>query len=77
MASYKVEWVRPTTYIDDAGQVKTGHQVRIVIYPWNEVRDINVERDEPDLIKEAAHEAIVRRFAMDKLSEVEIELEED
>lgn len=75
MASYKVDWIRPTVYIDNAGMAVNGYQVRIIIQPWNEARDINVKDPSAETIKGAATAEVVRRAAIEELVEVEIELD--
>jgi len=76
MASYTIELVRPTVYVDEAGDPVSGFRVRILIYPWGEARDLELPTDDPRTIREAAIQAIKRRAAMDKMAEAEVEIEE-
>jgi len=74
MASYKVEYIRPTVYLDNAGFAVTGYQVRITIFPWNEARDLNVPDTAPETIHPKAVEEISKRAALDELTGIEVEL---
>jgi len=74
MASYSVEWIRPTVYVDLAGQAVDGFLVRIVLYPWNEARDMKLPDATAELIAEAAELEVKKRAAVDALSGVEVKL---
>lgn len=67
MSSYIVSWIRPTIYVDNAGSAVDGFAVRIVLYPWNEARDLKLPDATAELIKEAAEAEIVKREGVDKL----------
>lgn len=68
MAEYRVEWIRPTIYIDQAGQAVDGFQVRIVLYPWNEARDLKLKDATAEMIGEAAEIEVAKRQAVDELT---------
>lgn len=74
MPSYTVEWTRPTMILDQAGQARDGFQVRIILYPWNEARDLKVYDIDEKTIKKAAETAVKARAALDKLTDVEVKL---
>ena len=76
MASYSIQFIRPTVIIDAAGAPLKGFLVRILIYPWGEARDLELPSDDPTVINDAATAAIVNRAALDKLQDVEVEIEE-
>lgn len=76
MASYSVEWTRPTVYLDNAGAAVKGYQVRITLYPWNEARDIELPDATPEAIAKLAEIEVKKRANLDKLSEIEVEVEE-
>lgn len=68
MAEYSVEWIRPTVYIDLAGQAVDGFQVRIVLYPWNEARNLKLKEATAELINDAALIEVAKREAVDELT---------
>ena len=72
MASYTVDWIRPTVDLDNAGQAVTGHQVRITLWPWNEARDIFVKEATAKNIAKVAEKAVHEREAVGKLVNVEV-----
>lgn len=72
MASYKVEWTRPTMELDNAGTAVKGYTVRITLYPWNEARDLFVKEVTAEAIKVQAELEIERRTAIDALGEIEV-----
>ena len=76
MASYSIQFIRPTVIIDEAGTPLKGFLVRVLIYPWGEARDLELPSDDPKEINDAATAAIVKRAALDKLQDVEVEIEE-
>ena len=76
MASYSIQFIRPTVIIDEAGTPLKGFLVRVLIYPWGEARDLELPSDDPKAINDAATAAIVNRAALDKLQDVEVEIEE-
>lgn len=76
MASYSIQFIRPTVIIDEAGTPLKGFLVRILIYPWGEARDLELVSDDPVLINEAAKATIINRLALDKLQDVEVDTEE-
>ena len=69
MAEYTVEWIRPTIYVDNAGSAVDGFAIRIVLYPWNEARDLKLPDATAELISEAAEAEIVKRQAVADLFE--------
>ena len=69
MAEYTVEWIRPTIYVDNAGSAVDGFAVRIVLYPWNEARDLKLPDATKELIKAAAELEIEKREGVDSLFE--------
>jgi len=69
MAEYTVEWIRPTIYVDNAGSAVDGFTVRIVLYPWNEARDLRLPDATAELISEAAEAEVVKRQAVADLFE--------
>lgn len=72
MASYTVSWIRPTVYVDNAGQAVTGFKVRIVMQPWNEARDLQLPDATAELIDKAAEAEVKKRVEVDALGKVEI-----
>lgn len=76
MPSYKVEWVRPTVYLDNAGFAVEGYQVRITIYPWNEGRDLKMKDANAEAIHELALTEIEKRAAFGATVEVDVNLPE-
>jgi len=69
MAEYTVEWIRPTIYVDNAGSAVDGYKVRIVLYPWNEARDLELPDATAELIKAGAEAEVEKREGVDKLFE--------
>ncbi len=76
MASYSIQFIRPTVIIDEGGAPVKGFLVRILIYPWSEARDLELTTDDPKAINDAATAAIINRAALDKLTDVEVEIDE-
>ena len=72
MASYTVDWIRPTVDLDNAGQAVSGFQVRITILPWNEARDLFVKEATNKEIAKVAEKAVREREGVDKLKNVEV-----
>ena len=72
MASYTVDWIRPTVDLDNAGQAVTGFQVRITILPWNEARDLFVKEATSKAIAKVAEKAVRDREAVGSLVGVEV-----
>jgi len=73
MASYKVEWTRPTMELDNAGSAVKGYTVRVTLFPWNEARDLFVKEVTTEAISVLAEAEIASRTAIDALSNVEVE----
>jgi len=69
MAEYKVMWIRPTVYVGIAGEAIDGFVVRIILYPWNEARDLKLTDATAELISEAAEVEIEKRLKVDALGE--------
>jgi hypothetical protein len=76
MASYSIQFIRPTVIIDAAGTPVKGFLVRILIYPWGEARDLELTSTDPIAINDAAKAEIINRAALDKLQDVEVDIEE-
>lgn len=74
MASYKVEWTRPRVYVDVAGQAVDGFQVRILMMPWNEARDLYLKDANKEAIDELAVAEVKKRAKVAELEEVEVEI---
>jgi len=68
MSEFQVMWIRPTIYVGIAGEAIDGFLVRIVLYPWNEARDLKLPDNTAELIKEAAELEIAKREGVDALS---------
>ena len=69
MAEYKVMWIRPTVYLGLGGEAVEGYKVRILLYPWNEVRDLQLPDNTAELIDEAAKIEVEKRLGVDALGE--------
>lgn len=76
MASYSVQYTRPTIIIDPGGSPVNGFLVRVVLYPWGEARDLELTTDDPQAVHDAATMAIKNRAALERMSQVEVEIEE-
>ena len=76
MASYSIQFIRPTVIIDEGGAPVKGFLVRILIYPWGEARDLELTVADPQAVNDAAVAEITNRAALDKLQDVEVEIEE-
>lgn len=72
MASYTVDWIRPTMFLDNAREATNGFQVRITMMPWNEARDLYLVNATDKEIAKAAEQAVREREAVGKLKNVEV-----
>lgn len=74
MPSYTVEWTRPRVYVDPAGQAVDGFQVRILIQPWNEARDLFLKKATKAEISKLAVALVKERAQVAKLTDVEVKI---
>ncbi len=64
---FVIESVKDTTYLDQADQVIDGVLVRVRLTDFDEVRNIKVKNDNPELIRDACEDLVSKREKIDSL----------
>jgi len=64
---YKVEKTRPETYLDNANEVVTGFSIRVRLFDYDEIHDLQLPNLNPETVKAEIEKLLADRDAVNDL----------